>query len=327
MANKIDIKNKINELRPRLTDKAINLYFRTITNIGKFLTGETEAHKINDFDFLLDVQGVMNYFREKDFSKSTQITYLGQILSVFESFNCVNNYEYSNILDTYGEILETLIVDRDKAQKENPNIASPKQLENWLDWEEIKSIHANMKETLEHLELPAKKMSVDERTLYENYVILSLYVADEDNPPLRNDYANMRVIKKDDEDDDEGNFLVLKAPMRFVLNSYKTSKTYGKATIKVGKKLKTILLEYLKYHKTGHLINDAMGEPISHNVLTQRLTKIFQQNASKNVSTQILRHSYITHHLPPDTRARNNLSKKMLHSPKMNLEYALYLDE
>ena len=222
--------------------------------------------------------------------------------------------------------METLILEAQNKRKKNPNESSARQKANWLDWEDIKEFHKKTKETLEHFGLPKEDMDVDEKMMYVNYIILSLYCADEDNPPLRNDYANMRVVDDEEKTDDEHNFLITSKPMRFMLNDYKTVKTYGKAILPVGKVLQPILEEYLTYNDSGYLINDAMGNPISTNVLSQRLIKMFADGVGKRISTQLLRHSYITHHLPPEKRKRKVLAKKMLHSPQMNMEYSLYIE-
>jgi hypothetical protein len=326
MITKSDIKQKIKEMRPRISDKSIITYFTTVHNVGKYLTGEVQSHKIEDLEFLLDVEGVLEYFDSKGFTPSTTRTYLGQIISVFEAFNSLNNYDFSPIQDQYGEILETLILEAQNKRKKNPNESSARQKANWLDWEDIKEFHKKTKETLEHFGLPKEDMDVDEKMMYVNYIILSLYCADEDNPPLRNDYANMRVVDDEEKTDDEHNFLITSKPMRFMLNDYKTVKTYGKAILPVGKVLQPILEEYLTYNDSGYLINDAMNNPITTNVLSQRLIKMFSDGVGKRISTQLLRHSYITHHLPPEERKRKVLAKKMLHSPQMNLEYSLYIE-
>jgi len=326
MITKAQVKKKIKELRPRISDKSIITYFTCVHNIGKYLTGEIYSHNIDDFEFLLDVEGVLDYFENKEFTQSTQRTKLGQIISVFEAWNALHDYEFSSVQDEYAEVLETLIMEKQHQQKIRPQQASARQAKNWMSWEEIQALHAGLKKKLDYFGLPKEDMDYDEKSLYEDYVILSLYVADEANPPLRNDYALMRVIDDVAEDDGEHNFLVNDDKMRFILNDYKTKKTYGKQIIEVGEQLRPILEDYLHYNKSGFLINDKTGNPISTNTLTQRLVKIFKAEVGKKVSTQLLRHAFITHHLPPEERKRKELSAKMLHSPHTNMEYSLYIE-
>ncbi len=326
MITKAQVKKKIKELRPRISDKSIITYFTCVHNIGKYLTGEQLSHKIEDFEFLLDVEGVLDYFDNKGHTQSTQRTKLGQLISVFEAWNALHDYEFSSVQDEYGEVLETLIMEKQHQQKIRPQQASARQAENWMNWDEIQALYGGLKKKLDYFNLPKDDMNYDEKTLYEDYIILSLYVADEANPPLRNDYANMRVIEGEDEDDGKHNFIVNDDNMRFILNDYKTKKTYGKQVIEVGEQLRPIIHDHLHYNKTGYLINDKTGNPISTNVLTQRLVKIFKTEAGKKVSTQLLRHAFITHHLPPEERKRKELSAKMLHSPHTNMEYSLYIE-
>lgn len=326
MITKADVKKKIKELRPRISDKSIITYFTCVHNIGKYLTGEQLSHKIDDFEFLLDIEGVLDYFDNKGHTQSTQRTKLGQLISVFEAWNALHDYEFSSVQDEYGEVLETLIMEKQHQQKIRPQQASARQAENWMNWEEIQALHGGLKKKLDYFNLPKDDMNYDEKTLYEDYIILSLYVADEANAPLRNDYANMRIIDNEEGDDGKHNYLVNDDNMRFILNDYKTKKTYGKQIIKVGEQLRPILDNYFHYNNTGYLINDKTGKPISTNTLTQRLVKIFKTEVGKKVSTQLLRHAFITHHLPPEERKRKELAAKMLHSPHTNMEYSLYIE-
>jgi len=327
MISKHEVKKKMKQLRPRISDKSIITYFTCVHNIGKYLTGEHLSHKIEDFEFLLDVEGVLQYFEDKGFTESTKRTKLGQIISVFEAWNALNDYDFSEVQDDYSEVLETLLLEKQHQMETRPQQASARQSQNWVSWVEIQKIHEGLKKKLDYFGIPKEDMDYDEKQLYDDYVILSLYVADEENPPLRNDYAEMKVIDNEEEADDEHNFLVNDDNMRFLLNDYKTKKTYGKQVIKVGEKLRPILNNYLHYNKTGFLINDKTGQPISKNVLTQRLVKIFKgETKGKKVSTQLLRHAFITHHLPPEERKRQKLAEKMLHSPQMNIQYSLYVE-
>ena len=151
MITKADIKKKLKQLRPRLSDKSIITYFTCVHNIGKYLTGEQLSHKIDDFDFLLDVEGVLEYFNEKQFTHSTQRTKLGQIISVFEAYNALHNYEFSPVQDEYSEALEILLMEKEHQQKHRPQQASERQAKNWVDWVDIQKIHEGLKKKIEYL--------------------------------------------------------------------------------------------------------------------------------------------------------------------------------
>ena len=140
MITKAQVKKKIKELRPRISDKSIITYFTCVHNIGKYLTGEQLSHKIDDFEFLLDVEGVLDYFDNKGHTQSTQRTKLGQLISVFEAWNALHDYEFSSVQDEYGEVLETLIMEKEHQQKIRPQQASARQAENWMNWDEIQAL-------------------------------------------------------------------------------------------------------------------------------------------------------------------------------------------
>lgn len=326
MITREDLKAKIRELRPRIKETTISNYISLMNQVGAHLLGTRSHHEIQEFDYLLDLEGILDWFEEKNYSQVTRRSYLGKLITVFEAFNSLNNWEYSIIQDEYNEILETYVLEAKADKEENPNQATERQKKNWLEWSEIVKVFEAEKLNCEYFELPKENMNYDEKTLFNNMFILALYCADPDNPPLRNDYAEMRVVDEEPEND-ELNYLVLNEPMRFIFNDYKTNKSYGQQVIKVGKKLRPILDKYLKYKVDGEfLLYDLYNNPMSKNTMTQRITKIFKNHTGKNISTQILRHSYITEHIPPQSRQQKKLAAKMLHSPQMNMEYSLYLN-
>ena len=78
---------------------------------------------------------------------------------------------------------------------------------------------------------------------------------------------------------------------KFIFNSYKTAKTYGKQEVDIPVKLKNIIAKWIKINPTEYLFFDANMNKLSAVKLNQRLNKIFN---GKKVGVNQLRHTYLT---------------------------------
>ena len=128
------------------------------------------------------------------------------------------------------------------------------------------------------------EISRKEHDLLQKWMVGSLYVIDNNNPPLRNDYTPMQIIsltdynKLDDSDLQDNNYLVVVSRNKkfFSFGEYKTSKTYGIKKIDLGSKLNSVMNIYLKFHDSKFLLLNNRGEPMSSNGLTKYIQKVFE---------------------------------------------------
>ena len=171
-------------------------------------------------------------------------------------------------------------------------------------------------------------MNKKEKDILQRYVTLSLYLIDDDNPPIRLGYADMKVMtepkynKETNEEKEKHNYLVVKSRNNkyFSLGNFKT-KSKGKfesiKKIPIGSKLNTVLNLWLKHNPSGYLLLNTQGQPMSRNSLTKYLTSSFKKYiGDRKISSTMLRHIFITDELGDAIEKIRKTSDKMLHSEK-----------
>jgi integrase len=142
-------------------------------------------------------------------------------------------------------------------------------------------------------------------------------------PPLRLDYAEMKVVATEPEKP-EGNYLVMGKKPYILLTQYKTARCYGQQRIEVPKKLVAILKEWRSMQDTDHLlVSPASNLPMPPWELGQTIIKVFEKHLDKSVGVNVLRHSYITWMRKDEMKIKTSatLSKAMLHSVGMSHMY------
>lgn len=235
-------------------------------------------------------------------------------------------YSGANKNKKFLESAREFITNTSKHEREErgENLLVRNQKDNYVDWDGIlgaynKLAKAKNKSDYDHL----------------NFVIVSLYVL---FPPRRlTDYSLMKVNDKFKTNKglskqyDTSNYYSPKKKV-FVFNNYKTNKKivnvegvktnmYKQQIFKIPDELVRILNDYIKSFE----IDDKLLQ-LSTKSLSDRVKKIFQDLLKKNVSVNILRHSYISFILA-DRKAFNHnklyeISQQMGHSLNMQSQYA-----
>jgi hypothetical protein len=181
----------------------------------------------------------------------------------------------------------------------NKQEKTEEQKENWVNGDELNTIFDTYKK---ESDLLYKKTNLKTSDLQEiqNYIILCL-LSGKFIPPRRSmDYVNMRV--KGDIDKEKDNFI---DKNKFVFNSYKTAKTYGKQELSIPKPLQAILKKWFVINPTDYLLFDTNGNKLTNVKLTQRLNKIFGKKASINA----MRHTYLTDKYKPIAEVQKDMAK------------------
>lgn len=186
--------------------------------------------------------------------------------------------------------------ERANSQKLSPN-------KDFITWDEVIA-----------LEKKVKSLPMSLRLLYGLYTYI---------PPIRADYTPM-IIKYRDDNDIVNNYMVIrKKNCVIVLNHYKTAGKYGRVVFQMPEKLSTLVKEYLKESdkKAGDLLLD-FGE----SNLSLKVTNMFRELTGKGIGISLLRHAYITKYLsvPRSIKEKNILSNQMLHSVKVQEQYAIF---
>ncbi len=312
------LKYKIEKSR-NIKPNSLKAYLISIKKLNDYMTDDDE---FKNLDFLKDEDKVIE-FLETSFALTTQKNYLSAIIVALSSFKDKYNDElidYRNRLDDLNEKYNSEISKNEKNEKQDKNWRTLKQLRHILN-----QYKADLQErgSFKKKELSKKEMDIMQRWLVGN-----LYIND-DNPPIRLDYGNMRVIKQSDYDDLsekelEENYLVVKSRNNkmFSFGNYKTDKTYSIQKIKVGKKLNSIINIWLKYNKNGSLLIDTKGNTMSSNQLGKFIKKVFSPSG-KDISVNLLRHIYISEKFPAEKEnEKEEVAKKMLHSKATQNTYS-----
>lgn len=182
------------------------------------------------------------------------------------------------------------------------------QKENYLEWDKILEIYNNLSKTHD-----------TSQTRHKNYVLLSCYIL---LPPRRlKDFSLMHITNNLQNLDDCKNYYINQSDCHFfIFQEYKTKNKYKVQKIRVPPPLETIINLYIsKYSITDSLFK------LSEKNINNRLSRIFIKYANKQISVNILRHSYITYLKKSgklnDLQIKKTISEIMGHSSTMQDEY------
>jgi hypothetical protein len=216
------------------------------------------------------------------------------------------------------ELLHKTVKDdiREHKYKYMNNELFENEIDKYMNWECILHVYNKLEEIYNN--------NKNNDNINEEYFILSLYVL---LPPRRiEDYLYMRlsdkIIKREPDmilwtthknmseydnnkkydndkvkniddglDKDFNYYLINGETTYFIFNKYKTHNIYGQQMIEINQKLESILKKYIEYKniKCGDLFFNH-----SKKTFVYRLNKIFEKYIGKKISTNILKHSYIT---------------------------------
>lgn len=193
-------------------------------------------------------------------------------------------------------------------QKDENQELTEKQVSNYVPYEKLLAIQKKF----------AEKEDKTDRE-WKNYVVASLYTL---QPPVRADYGEMTVAKKRNKNR-TGNELIWKqkAGTFFLFREYKTKGTYGEIQIRVAPALVDVLEQWFAH--LGKIPHYLLGKSITPNDLLGEIKDAYR-HTKKDVGVNILRHSYIQHHLPEiatHIKKRETLAAQMLHSVERQQTY------
>ena len=301
----------------------ISTYMKLIKLTFKRLNPELE---IENVEFLLDAHQVNLYL--DDMKVGTVNNYLSAFIAVLEVAELEG---VQPVIDDYRERLIANIKDIKKIKLEQKK--SPVEEENWVSLEALQKVATDYKKQLTKLKVWKKKeenLTRAERELLKFWFIAELYTADPiNNPPLRADYCNMRIIKYDDfinysGDDLKHNYLVVKSSHKkfLSLGTYKTANIYGVKKIVIGKVLNKVLNSFLKLHSKEYLLYTCTGKNVlSCNAMGHLMKRVFEPTGKK-ISINMLRHIVISSwDTSPPIKEKIAMAELMCHSTGTQAEY------
>ena len=229
--NIMDIKKQILKLR-KIKPNSINAYLIILKKLN-------DNRPIEDLEFLKNTDNIMGQIQKK--ALTTRRNYIGALLVAVPLMK-----DHEKLLEFYQDELK--IVNAEYQVEVASHKKSVTQEKNWMTQSGIRGIYNKYKVLMKREKYNLKEsLTISEFNILTNFVVVSLYVL---LKPVRLDFAPMKVIKSDNNDDDKSNFLVIKSRniKYFIINEYKSSKSYGKIKIEVPSELNTILNLYLKFH-------------------------------------------------------------------------------
>jgi len=276
----MDLKEFIKSKRDTLSSSSITTYASLLKNL--YLNVFPKDTKM-DFKRFNETDTIIAYV--KDLPPNRRKTLLSALVIVTE------NKKYRDLM---LEDIKEFNAEISKQEK------TESQKQSWIEEDELKGICEQYKKHADNLFKKPKKTMSDLQDI-QNYIILTLLSGEFISPRRSKDFVDFKIKNVDKEKDNylEGNNLVF--------NSYKTAKTYGKQTIPIPPKLKSILKKWIGINETENLLFDTNGNKLSNVKLNQRLNKIFGKKASVNA----LRHTFLTEKHGDTIKKNKELEKDM----------------
>lgn len=272
------IKEYIKQKRPTLSDSSITTYASILRSLYKKLYNDEEI----DFDKFDNSDHVLDYL--KDLPPNKRKTILSALVVI------TNNKKYR----------EQMVDDvRDYNKEISKQEMTDSQRENWVSQTDVSSLFNDLKKSAS-LIYKKQSLSNGDLQILQNFIIIALFHL---IPPRRSkDYVDFKIKNIDKEKDnymDKG---------KFIFNSYKTSKTYGRQEVPISRELTTIINKWSKVNPTDYLLFDVNMNPLTSVKLNQRFNRIFD---GKKIAVNSLRHSYLTEKFGDTIKQKKNISDTM----------------
>jgi hypothetical protein len=242
-------------------------------------------------------QEFFDYVKEKGLGESAEKQHLSAIKWYLIKENIAVPDDYQRRIDElYGRQN-----DQDLKQE-----LKPKLLEKFVSYDKL-------------MEAQKKLAGNEDKTekQWVDYVVASLYTL---NPPIRNDFGDMKVFKRRDTRR-KGNELIWSKSPVIIMRDYKTNGSHGAVELPVSKPLQKVITEWFSH--LGVLPSYVLGTKYNDTASLKLIASAFG-TTGKFVGVDNLRHAYIQHHLPDiatNTEKRRNLADRMLHSVATQQNY------
>ena len=302
----MSLEQKITNSRD-IKQSTLKIYMSNLHTLYNSIENPTVRFDIPDWLYIYQTH-ILEFLYQ--YAPSTQKNYYSAILVALST----DLDKYQDFYESYFNLHKKLaddISDEMMSQEKNE-----KQAKNWVDMKTLNNIVDNL-----HADIISQNLyqlanwDKQQTDLFQRYLVGSLYTS---MPPIRLDYANMKIISKKEYDklkDKKDNYLVIQnlKKKQFVFNDYKTFSKYGSKIITVPDEINAILNVWLFHNKTGFLLLDNNNKPMSRVTLSRYLTKIFAPTG-KNISVTMLRHIYLSDQFPAQAQKMKDLADQMGHS-------------
>ena len=261
---------------------------------------------INSPEDIKNVEEIQAKIADK--SENTKKNYYAALVSLLNKMPDT----YAETIKKYRELMEEKI--KATAPTDTYN---DKQKAALMSLKEIEAIRGGLIDS--HSEDFTKRANWDKLL---DYMILSLYTL---QPPRRNEFYNMKVIKNSSGLNDSDNFLLWTPKKKeFIFQDYKTAGTYGTERVAVNAELEAVIRLYLKHWQNivrggnnNFLVKFGNLNLENSNDITRRLNRIL----GKKVGASMLRHIYLTEKFGSTLTKMKETAEAMGHSLSQQKEY------
>ena len=267
-----------------------------------------------DFSYLFEVEPIL--LKLEKYKSTTRRNYLNAIIVVLQGLDGFEEplKQYEKVRDKYNE---------EYAEQVQTHTKTDRQKAIWIDWPDYLEIVEDLRQ--QSAALKSGAWTKKQQQLFQDYLVTLLY----SKYPLRNDWADVRVITKTDynklgADEKKGaNFLVKHDTNKyfFVLNEYKTSKKYGEKNIEIDADVLKPLRKALRHNDSGYLLVNTKGNPLNSNGITKTLNRIGNERRGTPFGSSILRHSYLSHKYAKVSGEKEKDAELMGHSVATQGDY------
>lgn len=277
-----------NMLIPKTIKKdSVAQQFKKITNLYKKMF--QSSIDCNNLDFLKNTKKVIDFINKHyktANSRNSQVQAIASILQVLPEYK-----------DEYMFYSKFSTDERQKITKEaEKNLTTAKESENILAWGDLKNLHKK------------KEMTPEHRALISLYTMI---------PPRRLEYQALTITDTEVNHNDNLNYLVVKhgIPTKLIFNKYKTKQTYNVQEFDIKKDLASVLKPYITDKKPGDLVFSTKNNKQIKN-FGEYLTNIFKKYTGKNITVNLIRHSFVSDFLKKNKSIANRkkISTMMAHS-------------
>ena len=296
----MEIQDIILKARPKISKNSLSNYVRNISILN-------EKKPIDNLNFLKDTDKILHLIKDKKVTtKRTMLTAVTVLLGA------INDNKFNETMEFYQKKLKEM------SDEINSNYVkgekTDKEEKNWLTYDELKEIQREYAKDIDELNLRKANTITpknNKKLLY--YLISSLYTL---HPPIRLNWAMMKVIKNKNEMKDKENYLLNSGTFSktVYLNDFKNVKVIGTQSFKLSKALCKVINLYLKFNTGKYLLNNTRGHEMSANSLSKMLPLVFSKDGKK-VNLNMIRKSAVNDLIDPEQiKKEQELAKSMLHS-------------
>jgi hypothetical protein len=297
----MEFKNELIALLKDKSDITRKTYIDRIASIKKLIEYDKD-----DLNFLKNDKKIIKFIDNSELKLSTKkINYISlAVITALQDAENKTNY--------YNKMMEYKIKNNDERQE---NEVSNEISKNWASYDDLKKMYEKMpEETAEEIQEKA---------------LIALYVL---QPPLRNDYAKIKVMNRSPRTETNNYMIVQKNKIEFCINQHKTADNFGAISLNYDnnhhQEIYRILKKWFEHNKTNYLfIKISTQRALNENDLSKLIPAIFEKNIKKHITIQLLRQIFETEeqnkesYINGSMKDRKEVHDKLKHSSNVAMEY------